>query len=301
MGYGHGGIHTDRETGTAGLGTAFFLNLVFSLAEFIGGVWTRSVAILSDAVHDLGDSFSIGTAFWLERRSRRRRTQTFSYGYRRFSVAGALVNSVVLLAGSVYLLTQAIPRLLRPEPVNETGMLWLAVAGIVFNGLAVLRLRGRPGVARRTVMLHLAEDLLGWAAVLAGSLLIRYTGWMRIDPLLSLGICVFILVNVFRSLRAVFHILLQGVPSEASLEAVRGLVSSIPGVKGVHDVHVWTQDGLSHVASLHLVFDEKLPRERVVRIKQEAARKLKGLGVEHLIVETELPGEDYEGEHCPLE
>ena len=182
-GHSHAGHNHSHGDSAKNLGIAFFLNLGFAVIEIIGGVWTNSVAIISDAVHDFGDAFSIGVSFFLERYSKKRRTRTFTYGYKRFSTLGALINSIVLLVGSVFVFMETIPRLFHPAEVNYSGMMWLAIAGLAVNGFAALRLMKGNSISQRAVMLHLLEDVLGWLAVLVGSLVIRYTGWYFIDPL----------------------------------------------------------------------------------------------------------------------
>lgn len=298
MGHDHSshGTHTHAHAhgnSSKNLGVAFFLNLGFAVVEIIGGMWTNSVAIISDAVHDFGDAFSIGVSFFLERYSEKRRTSTFTYGYKRFSTLGALINSIVLLVGSIFVFMETIPRLFHPAEVNYSGMMWLAVAGLAVNGFAALRLMKGHSISQRAVMLHLLEDVLGWLAVLIGSVVIRYTGWYFIDPLLSVAIGIFILTNVFRNLYAIFRILLQAVPEHLPEGRVREVLERLPGVQGVHDLHVWTLDGEKNIASAHLIVADDVNREDIVRVKHEAVDRLKELGIEHLTVEIE-----YETEGC---
>ena len=167
-GHSHSGHNHSHGESTMNLGIAFFLNLGFAIIEIIGGLWTNSVAIISDAVHDFGDAFSIGVSFFLERFSEKKRTRTFTYGYKRFSTLGALINSIVLLVGSIFVFMETIPRLFHPAEVNYSGMMWLAIAGLAVNGFAALRLMKGNSISQRAVMLHLLEDVLGWLAVLIG-------------------------------------------------------------------------------------------------------------------------------------
>ncbi|WP_292268383.1 cation diffusion facilitator family transporter [Butyricimonas sp.] len=292
-GHSHAGHNHSHGDSTKNLGIAFFLNLGFAVIEIIGGVWTNSVAIISDAVHDFGDAFSIGVSFFLERYSKKRRTRTFTYGYKRFSTLGALINSIVLLVGSVFVFMETIPRLFHPAEVNYSGMMWLAIAGLAVNGFAALRLMKGNSISQRAVMLHLLEDVLGWLAVLVGSLVIRYTGWYFIDPLLSVCIGIFILTNVCRNLYAIFRILLQATPEHIPEDKVKLVLEGVPGVKEVHDLHVWTLDGEKNIASAHLIVPDVVSREDVIKVKHEAVDKLKEMGIDHLTVEIE-----YESEGC---
>ena len=292
-GHSHAGHNHSHGDSTKNLGIAFFLNLGFAVIEIIGGVWTNSVAIISDAVHDFGDAFSIGVSFFLERYSKKRRTRTFTYGYKRFSTLGALINSIVLLVGSVFVFMETIPRLFHPAEVNYSGMMWLAIAGLAVNGFAALRLMKGNSISQRAVMLHLLEDVLGWLAVLVGSLVIRYTGWYFIDPLLSVCIGIFILTNVCRNLYAIFRILLQATPERIPEDKVKPVLEGVSGVKDVHDLHVWTLDGEKNIASAHLIVPDVASREDVIKVKHEAVDKLKEMGIDHLTVEIE-----YESEGC---
>ena len=297
--HSHTGHQHAHEESTKNLGIAFFLNLGFAVIEIIGGVWTNSVAIISDAVHDFGDAFSIGVSYFLERYSRKRRTVTFTYGYKRFSTLGALINSIVLLVGAIFVFMETIPRLFYPAEVNYSGMMWLAVAGLVVNGFAALRLMRGNSISQRAVMLHLLEDVLGWVAVLIGSVIIRYTGWYFIDPLLSVGIGVFILTNVCRNLYAIFRILLQATPEHMPEDKIKVILLEVPNVKDVHDLHVWTLDGERNIASAHLIVADDISRADAIRVKHDAVDRLKEAGIDHLTVEIEFEGEGCYS--CPVE
>ncbi len=196
-----------RGTG-ANLRTAFFLNLVFTLLEIVGGLMTNSIAILSDAVHDLGDTLSLGLAWQLDRVAQRGRDQQFSYGYRRFSLLGAIISTVVLIIGSMFILIEAIPRLFTPEHANAQGMIFFAVLGVVVNGLAALRLRGEKSLNARAIAWHLIEDVLGWVAVLVVSIVLLFTDFYILDPLLSILITIYILYNVLKNLKQTLAVFL---------------------------------------------------------------------------------------------
>ena len=297
--HSHTGHQHAHEESTKNLGIAFFLNLGFAVIEIVGGIWTNSVAIISDAVHDFGDAFSIGVSYFLERYSRKKRTVTFTYGYKRFSTLGALINSIVLLVGSIFVFMETIPRLFHPAKVNYSGMMWLAVAGLVVNGFAALRLMKGNSISQRAVMLHLLEDVLGWVAVLIGSVIIRYTGWYFIDPLLSVCIGVFILTNVCRNLYTIFRILLQATPEHMPEDKIKAILLEVPNVKNVHDLHVWTLDGERNIASAHLIVADDISRTDAIRVKHDAVDRLKEAGIDHLTVEIEFEGEGCYS--CPVE
>lgn len=275
------------------IAVAFFLNASFTVIEVIGGILTNSVAILSDAVHDLGDTFSIGLSWYAERIARRRPDSSFTYGYKRFPVLAALVNAVFLLGASVFVLSRAVPLVINPEPVHAQGMIWLAILGIIFNGAAVLRLSHGKSLNQKVVRLHLMEDTLGWMAVLIGAIVIRFTGLNWIDPLMGILIALFIIYNALRGLKEALRILLQAIPESADIKMVENELLSISGVGGIHDVRTWTIDGISHVYTLHVVVNSGVEAEDISRIKTEVRDKLGKSGFDFVTIEI-----DQAGEHC---
>jgi cation diffusion facilitator family transporter len=282
--------HAHHQNGA--LKTALFLNGGFAIIEFLGGILTNSTAILSDAVHDLGDAAAIGTAIYFEKISQRQRDVKYTYGYKRYSPLAAFINTLILLVGSTVILFQAIPRLLNPQPLHASGMMLLAVLGLLFNGVAVLRLRQKTStVSQRAVMLHLLEDVLGWLAVLVGSALIKLTNWTIIDPILSLGITAFILYNVFRNLRAIFYIFMQSAPDSVDESEIREKIKSLPQVVDVHDIHLWSMDESYHVATLHVVVSQDLSSVEQVALKQKINEYMSAFEINHVTVEVEFESE----------
>ena len=285
--------HHHHSTGN--IRVAFWLNTAFALVELVGGLYTNSVAILSDALHDFGDSLSLGLAHYFEKKSSRRRDEDFSYGYRRFSLLGAFINSMILILGSVFIIQEAIKRILDPEPADAGGMMILAIFGVVVNTIAMLRLRKGSSINERVVSLHFLEDVLGWTAVLIGSIVMQFVDLPVLDPILSILIAAFILFNVYRNLRQAFHIILQGIPENIDMEEVKQRVLSIPGILNVHDLHSWTMDGRYNIMTLHIVLARQASMEETTQIKNEVRGRLKDLKVQHITVETEL-----ENDPCTL-
>ncbi|MBW6492434.1 MAG: cation diffusion facilitator family transporter [Lentimicrobium sp.] len=275
---------------------AFFLNASFTVIEIIGGILTNSVAILSDAMHDLGDTFSLGLSWYAERLAKRKPDSRYTYGYKRYPVMAAMVNAVFLLGASVFVLSIAIPLILNPEPVKATGMIWLAVAGIIFNGAAVLRLSKGNSINQKVVRLHLLEDTLGWMAVLVGAVIIKYTGLMWIDPLLGVMIAVFIIYNAIRNLKDALVIFLQAIPENTEKKDIKTDLLKISGVDSLHDIRSWSIDGVSHVYTLHVVARKEILPEDYPRLKQEIRKRLQASGFEFVTIE--IDGSD---EHCELE
>lgn len=290
--------HSPQRTDTGSLKLAFFLNLGFSILEIAGGIWANSVAILSDAVHDLGDSFSIGMAWFLERFSEKGRDARFSYGYRRFSVLGALVNSLVLITGSIFVLSEAIPRILSPEEPKAEGMILFAVIGILVNGAAVLRLRGQKSLNTRIVAWHLLEDVLGWTAVLIAGVVLLFTDFYIIDPILSIAITLYILYNVVRNLKKSLSVFLQAVPEGLRIRDIESELTAIEGVTNSHHTHVWSLDGERHILTTHVVVDVSVPPERIPEIKRRVRETAVSMGLYHTTVEIETTGETCENGEC---
>lgn len=266
---------------------AFWLNTAFAVVEIIGGFLTNSVAILADAVHDLGDSLSLGLAYYFQKKSLRRKDDTYTYGYQRFSLLGAFINSLILIISSVFIIRESIARLFEPEQPDAQGMAILAVIGIVVNGAALLRLRRGNTINERVVALHFVEDVLGWIAVLAGAIVMLFVHVPVLDPALSLLIAAYILFNVFKNLKYTFRILLQRRPDMVDEEAIRKSVLSVPGVKDLHDLRFWTMDGQYNVMTLHVVVDQNQSVEEYERIKQEVKHNLEHLKFRHTTVEIE--------------
>ncbi len=281
----------DHNKDVKNIKVAFFLNFSFSLIELVGGAFTNSIAILSDAIHDLGDSLSLGLAWYFQKLAKRGKNKAYSYGYRRFSLVGAVVNSVVLLVGSVFILAEAIPRLLAPQAPHTEGMLLLAVVGVVVNGAAVFRLRKGHSISERVVSLHLLEDVLGWLAILVGALVMHFFELPIIDPILSIAISCFILFNVFRNIRQTLRIILQGTPDDVDMERIGEKLKQLPPITDVHDLHIWSMDGEYNVLTLHVILDEPLPMDKQAGLKADIRRVLQEEHVQHATIEFETTDE----------
>ncbi len=294
---GHHHNHAHHHAGD-NIKVAFFLNLSFAVLELFGGLWINSMAILSDALHDMGDSLSLGLAWYLEKVSNRSRDQSYSYGYKRFSLLGAVVNSVILLAGAAVVLSAAIPRVLQPEPVHAPGMIGFALLGVVVNGIAALRLQKGSSLNERVAMLHLLEDVFGWAAVLVGGVVLYFFDLPVIDPLLSIGITCYILYNVVRNLRAGLKILLQATPAHIELPALEEELLRLPGIREVHDLHLWTLDGTDHILTMHAVVDAKLQLQQAEEIKQAVRVAMSRRHIHHVTIELEALGQECGQPEC---
>ncbi len=294
----HNHNHSHHHEDVKNIKVAFSLNLMFTIIEFVGGFLTNSMAILSDAVHDLGDSFSLGLSWYFQKIAKRPRTKNYTYGYKRFSLLGAIINSVILVVGSVLILMNAIPRLFHPQQPDVKGMLLLAVLGVIVNGAAVLRLRKGRSLNERVVSLHLLEDVLGWLAVLVGAGIMYFVDAPFIDPLLSIAISAFILFNVYRNIRQSLRIILQGSPDLVDVDEIEKAILKTDNVEGIHDLHVWSIDGEYNVLTMHVVLSTSLPMLQLHKLKIGIRGKLLSMGIQHSTIEFETPDEDCEMEDC---
>lgn len=281
------------------LKTVFFLNLIFTCIEVAGGMLTGSLAIISDALHDLGDSVALGLSWALEKLSFRKRTKRYTYGYKRFSLLGGLFTAVILIIGSVFVISEAVKRIFQPAAVFVPGMMALAVLGVAVNAVAVLKIRRGKKITERIVMIHLLEDVLGWTAVLVVSVIMQFTDLPVLDPLLSLCIAVFVLSKIYPQLRATLNIFLQHAPANFDETKIRSTLIRIKDVQAVHDLHVWTMDGEYHVGTLHVVVDKKLSVKKSVLVKEKVRALLNKQGIDHITIEIER--EDEECSNCDTE
>ncbi|MFA0963500.1 cation diffusion facilitator family transporter [Roseivirga sp. BDSF3-8] len=295
MGHHH---HHNHDAPIKNIRIAFFLNIGFTILEIIGGFYTNSMAILSDALHDLGDSLSLGIAWYFQKVSTKGRDSKFSYGYRRFSLLGAIVNGLVLVAGSVFILSEAIPRLLNPQMPETTGMIILSVFGILVNGFAVHRLQQGHSHNEEMLSLHLLEDVLGWAAVLIASIVMKFVDWPWLDPLLSILISFWLLYNVYKNLRKSLRIILQAIPHGLDIGMVQNELEGLQGVREVHDMHIWSLDGEYHVLTAHMVVREEMSAGERITLKETARKLIKDKGIDHSTLELESPEEDCHLQDC---
>ncbi len=272
---------------------AFFLNLFFTAIEFIGGFLTNSVAIMSDALHDLGDSFSLGLAWFLEKFSTKKRTDQFSYGYKRFSLLGAFINATILFIGSLFILTKAVPRLINPEISNAYGMLLLAIFGIIVNGIAAYKTAKGKTMNEKVISLHLLEDVLGWIAIFMISIIMMFTQISILDPILSILITFYILWGVLKNLKATVFLFLQATPKNLNTKIIDKELKKDSLIRGIHDTHIWSLDGEKHILSTHVIISKNSSKKEIEKIKYKLKKRLKDIGIEHSTLEIE-----FEDENC---
>lgn len=288
----HGHQHDHSHLPSKRLGWAFLLNFAFTIIEFIGGILTNSTAILADAVHDLGDSISLGLAWILNKLGNKQANHRFTYGYKRLSLVGAFINAVVLVAGSVWVLFEAVPRLWSPSMPAAEGMIGLAILGIAVNGFAAYKLSAGNTLNERVINWHLLEDVLGWVAVLIVAIVLLFVDWPILDPLLSIAFTLFILVNVLRNLSATVKLFVQANPDPGLYRDVESVLADLPDVTDIHHLHFWSLDGESHVLTAHLVVSRDLNAAEYSELKGLIDHRLAAYKLSHTTIELEFPSEN---------
>lgn len=262
---------------------AFILNISFSIFEFVGGLFTNSISILSDSVHDLGDAISIGISYFMERKSKRHADNKYTYGYIRYSVLGGVITTTILLVGSILVIIGAIKRIINPVEVNYSGMIIFAIFGVILNFIAAYVTREGDSINQKAVNLHMLEDVLGWVVVLVGAIVMNFTDIKVIDPIMSMGVALFILIHSIKNLKKVLDIFLEKTPEDIDIDELKNHLLKIKGVDDIHHIHVWSIDGYNNYATMHIVSKSK----DIKRIKKDIREELEEHNICHVILETE--------------
>ena len=274
---------------------AFLLNLLFSIIEFIGGAITNSVAIISDSIHDMGDAMSIGVSYFLERKSTQKPDNKYTYGYIRYSVLGSIITTFILLSGSILVIYNAIGRLINPVEINYNGMIIFAILGVIINFIAAYFTKEGDSLNQKSVNLHMLEDVLGWLVVLIGAIIMKFTDIRIIDPILSIGVAVFILINALKTLKEIVDLFLEKTPDNINIEEIRKHLLNVEGVIDVHHIHVRSIDGFNNYATMHIVAEGDCKQ-----IKNEVKEELEEHGITHSTLEFEEKDEECDSENCEL-
>lgn len=280
--------HAHHHHATGNIKVAFWLNTGFALLELAGGFYTNSIAIMSDALHDFGDSLSLGLAYYLQKKSEKKKDQQYTYGYKRFSLLGAFITTIVLTLGSILIIIEAIDRMANPQQPYVPGMIILAVIGIAANGAALLRLKKGQTLSEKAISLHFLEDVLGWVAVLVGALIMSFADVPILDPILSIGIGFFILFNVYKNIRAVLKIILQAVPDNLTEDELRKQMAGFTEIIEIHDIHSWSMDGTYNVVTFHAVVPDHMNPVALEHLKTKIKSKLLQNNVSHVTIEFEI-------------
>ena len=263
---------------------AFFLNLSYAIVEFIAGGIFGSSAVLADSVHDLGDAIAIGISAFLETISNREEDRQYTLGYKRFSLLGALVTAVILMIGSVLVILENITKIVHPQPVNEEGVLWLGIIAVSINVLASLLVRKGKTKNESILSLHFLEDTLGWLAIILMAIILRFTDWYILDPLLSLVISIFILTKAIPRFWSALKIFLDAMPEGVDIKQVKNDLEQLDHVVSVNQLNLWTMDGLEKNAIVHVCLEEI---EHIEYCKESIRNLLKDYDFQNVTIEVD--------------
>ena len=274
---------------------AFLLNLFFAILEFIGGIFTNSVAIISDSIHDLGDSLSIGISYILEKKSKKKPDETYTYGYVRYSLLGSILTTTILICSSIFVIYNAIIRLMNPVEINYNGMVIFAIIGFITNLIASYVTKDGESLNQKAVNIHMLEDVLGWLVVLIGAIIMKFTDIKAIDSILSILVAIFILINALKNLNEIIDIFLEKKPKNIDIDELSEHILKIKGVKDIHHIHIRSIDGFNNYLTMHVVVDKYDSK-----IKHEIKEELHEHNIIHSTIEFEEKDEQCESINCEI-
>ena len=277
---------------------AFFLNLSYAIVEFIAGGVFGSSAVLADSVHDMGDAIAIGVSAFLETISNREEDSHYTLGYKRFSLLGAMVTAVILMTGSVLVILGNITKLFHQQPVNDEGILWLGIIAVSINVLASLVVRKGKTKNESILSLHFLEDTLGWVAVILMAIVLRFTDWYILDPLLSLVISIFILSKAIPRFWSTLKIFLDAVPEGVDIKQVKSDLERLEYVASINQLNLWTMDGLEKNAIVHVCLKEI---EQMELCKESIRSILKDCGFQNITIEVDADQETHQAHKRKIE
>lgn len=275
---------------------AFLLNLSFSIFEFIGGTITNSVAIVSDSIHDIGDALSIGISYFLEKKSKKKPDEKYTYGYLRYSVIGSTITTVILILGSILVIISAIKRILNPVSINYDGMIIFAIIGVIINFIAAYFTRDGNSLNQKSVNLHMLEDVLGWIVVLIGAIVMKFTDISIIDSILSILVALFIFINALKNLKSILDLFLEKTPNDINISELKEHLLEIKNVLDVHHIHIWSIDGYNNYATMHIVVSGTAKK-----VKEQVKEELKEHGIIHTTIEIETKDEECHESNCKID
>ena len=294
----HNHSHSHNHESHENIKIAFLLNLLFSILEAFGGFLTNSISILTDAVHDFGDSISIGVSYFLEKKSNKKADNEYTYGYLRYSLLGALITSVILLVGSVFAIYEATQRLITPQDVNHDAMIIFAVFGVLINGYAAYRTSHADKHNEKAINLHMLEDVMGWIVVLIGSICIKIFNILIIDPILSILIACYILYHVYRYIKEVFDIFMEKAPENINISEIKTNIEEKFKNIEAHHIHIWTMDGINNYMTAHIKVNDDLKADEIIKLKNDIKHYLKDNNIKHVTLEIEYKDEKCTNEKC---
>ena len=275
---------------------AFILNFLFAIFEFIGGIYTNSVSIISDSVHDIGDSLSIGLSYFLEKKSKKKPDENYTFGYSRYSTLGAIITFLILLIGSILVIINAFKRIFNPIQINYNGMIIFALFGVVVNFIAAYFTKEGDSLNQKSVNLHMLEDVFGWLIVLIGAIIIRFTNLYIIDSILSILLGLFIFIHAFKNFKFILDLFLEKTPSGLSVDELKRNLLKLDNVIDVHHIHLWSMDGINNFATMHVIVKDK-----ITNTKNKIKEELKKHGINHTTIEIEEENENCDDTLCHMD
>lgn len=275
---------------------AFILNISFSIFELIGGFFTNSVAILSDAIHDFCDALSIGISLLLERKSTKKPDEKYTYGYARYSILGAFITTTILTVGSILVIIRAFNRIINPQDINYNGMIFFAVFGVIINFFAAYFTKDGDSINQKAVNLHMLEDVFGWLIVLIGSILMKITDILTIDSIMSIGVAGFILIHAFKNFKEILDLFLEKTPKNISIGEVKKNLGQIKEIKDIHHIHLWSIDGKNIYATMHVVTDT----ENIKQLKENIRKEMAKQEITHITIEIEDKDDKCNEKECKV-
>lgn len=276
---------------------AFLLNLAFSVVEAIGGILTNSISIISDSLHNLGDSITIGINYIFEKKSKKLPNKEYSYGYLRYTMLGSLIASFILLVGSVIIIYNVVPRLIKPLSVNYDAMIIFGIFGLLINLYATIKIM-RSKDKDKKINTHMIEDTIIWLFILTGSICIKVFDLVIIDPILSLLIAVYILYQVYKYMKNIYNIFMEKVPKNVKIDEIKKDIESNENIDNVHHIHIWSMDGVNNYMTAHIHLNKILNEEEIIKTKNDVKNKLKEDKINHITLEVEYFNEKCDSSNC---
>ena len=276
---------------------AFLLNLAFSIVEAIGGILTNSISIISDSLHNLGDSITIGINYIFEKKSKKLPNKEYSYGYLRYTMLGSLIASFILLVGSVVIIYNVVPRLIKPLSVNYDAMIIFGIFGLLINLYATIKIM-RSKDKDKKINTHMIEDTVIWLFILTGSICIKVFDSVIIDPILSLLIAIYILYQVYKYMKNIYNIFMEKVPKNVKIDEIKKDIEENENIDNVHHIHIWTMDGVNNYMTAHIHLNKVLSEEEIIKTKNDVKNKLMEDKINHIALEVEYFNERCDSSKC---
>ncbi len=276
---------------------AFLLNLAFSIVEAIGGILTNSISIISDSLHNLGDSITIGINYIFEKKSKKLPNKEYSYGYLRYTMLGSLIASFILLVGSVVIIYNVVPRLIKPLSVNYDAMIIFGIFGLLINLYATIKIM-RSKDKDKKINTHMIEDTVIWLFILTGSICIKVFDSVIIDPILSLLIAIYILYQVYKYMKNIYNIFMEKVPKNVKIDEIKKDIEENENIDNVHHIHIWSMDGVNNYMTAHIHLNKVLSEEEIIKTKNDVKNKLMEDKINHITLEVEYFNEKCDSSKC---